>query len=74
MGSFRRFDTGGVVTTDRYDFKGNAMAVARRFMVDFRRAPDWTSDVELEREVFATASDYDALNRAIAVTAPDASI
>jgi RHS repeat-associated protein len=71
---FRRLDGAGVVDTDRYDFKGNSLTSARRFARDFIVPPDWSSAVALEIERFQSSSAYDALNRAIAVTAPDGSI
>jgi RHS repeat-associated protein len=71
---YRHFDGAGVATNDRYDFKGNALWAARQFTTQFHEAPDWAGEVELEFEVFKSATTYDALNRAIAVTAPDGSV
>jgi RHS repeat-associated protein len=72
--ALRRFDGAGVVETDRYDFKGNLQHSTRRLGRDYKRAPDWSRHPELEHELYITASTYDALNRAIAVTAPDRSL
>ena len=36
--SFRHFDGAGVVTTDRYDFKGNPLRSARQFARDYAGA------------------------------------
>lgn len=71
---FAHFDGAGVVHTDRYDFKGNSLTNARRLARDFSAPPDWSSAVTLEIERFDSTNAYDALNRAIAVTAPDGSI
>ena len=71
---FRHFDSAGVASTELYDFKGNSLSSTRRFARDFRDAPDWESEVVLEAELFAGETAYDALNRAIEVTAPDRSI
>src|SRR5579862_1460389 len=71
---FRHFDGAGVAKTPIYDFKGNSLKVERQFARDYKRTPDWSHDQEVESERFASSSVYDALNRAIAVTAPDGSV
>jgi RHS repeat-associated protein len=71
---FKHFDSAGILETDRYDFKGNSRSSARRLARYAQAPPDWSTFVALEVERFQTASEYDALNRAIAVTAPDNSI
>jgi RHS repeat-associated protein len=71
---FKHFDCAGVVTSDLYDFKGNSLRSARQFASDYKNPPDWSQSPGLEAEILSTASKYDALNRAIAVTAPDNSI
>ena len=71
---FQHFDGAGVVSTDLYDFKGNSLRGSRQFASDYKNAPDWSQNPALETETFASATAYDALNRAIAVTAPDGSI
>ena len=71
---FRHFDGAGVVTTDLYDFKGNSLRGSRQFASDYKNAPDWSQSPALDSETFTSATAYDALNRAIAVTAPDGSV
>jgi RHS repeat-associated protein len=71
---YRHFDGAGVATTDLYDFKGNPLRNTRQFARDYKTSPDWSRDPALEREAFSAITAYDALNRAIAVTAPDKSI
>jgi RHS repeat-associated protein len=63
-----------VTTTEFYDFKGNAVKAARCFTEHVGEAPDWAGDVALEAERFESATAYDALNRAVALTAPDGSV
>jgi Salmonella virulence plasmid 65kDa B protein/Insecticide toxin TcdB middle/C-terminal region/Insecticide toxin TcdB middle/N-terminal region len=70
----RHFDDAGVSVTDLYDFKGNPLNSARRFAREYRQAPDWSQSQPLESRTFSSGMKYDALNRAIAVTAPDKSI
>jgi RHS repeat-associated protein len=71
---FRFGDGAGIVTTDRYDFKGNSLVGTRRFTLDYKNAPDWSRSPQLENEPFTTTTEFDALNRAIAVTSPDGSV
>lgn len=71
---FMHFDGAGVVTSDRNDFKGNPLRSARRFARAYERALDWYEPQELEARVFSTATKYDALNRAMMITAPDQSV
>ena len=72
--AFRHFDGAGILVTDLNDFKGNPLRSARRFAREYKQAPDWSQPQPLEARTFSTALRYDALNRAIAVTAPDKSV
>ena len=72
--AFRHCDGAGVVVTDLYDFKGNRLRSTRRFTREYKQAPDWSQSQPLESRTFSSATKYDALNRAIAVTAPDKSV
>ena len=72
--AFRHFDGAGVVVTDLNDFKGNPLHSARRFTRDYKQAPNWSQSPPLESRMFSSATKYDALNRAIALTAPDNSV
>lgn len=40
---YRHFDTAGIVTTDRYDFKGNLLRSSHQFARDYKNAPNWLS-------------------------------
>ncbi len=71
---FKHFDAAGTVTTDIYDFKGNALRGARRFASDYKTAPDWAQNPALDSETFTSATAYDALNRVTAATTPDNSV
>jgi RHS repeat-associated protein len=72
--AFRHFDGAGVVDTALNDFKGNPLRTARRFTREYKQALDWSQSQPLESQTFSSATKYDALNRAIAVTAPDRSV
>jgi RHS repeat-associated protein len=80
---FQHFDVAGLVTnygTDSatnqpqaYDFKGSLLRSSRQFLKDYKKTPDWLQGQTLEPE-FTSATAYDALNRATAVTTPDKSV
>ena len=72
--SYRHFDTAGVVTSDRYDFKGNLLHSYRQFAKDYKRVPDWSQEQALDAETFVHRTNYDALNRVVTVTNPDQSV
>ena len=71
------FDQAGVVTSDEYDFKGNALASQRQLAREYKAKLDWALDaavVPLESDVYTSSSRFDALNRPLTVTAPDNSV
>jgi RHS repeat-associated protein len=73
-------DQAGVVTSDLYDFKGNLLRSLRQLpdLVDpqgvrtpaYRTTVDWNRPVQLGAEIYASASQYDALNRPTQLVAP----
>jgi hypothetical protein len=71
---FRHYDTAGLVNMERYDFKGNLLRSSRQFATDYKNTPDWSQSPALETETFSGTTAFDALNRAVTVTAPDNSI
>jgi RHS repeat-associated protein len=82
------FDGAGMVAAVRHDFKGNLLAARRQLARGHEAAPDWSplaglslSEVEsaavplLEQDPpFATATDFDALNRPALSVLPDATV
>ena len=68
------FDQAGVVTNDQYDFKGNSLRVQRQLATDYKSIVDWAAAVALEPRLYVGETRYDALNRAIRITAPDGSV
>lgn len=79
----RHRDQAGVLTNvarspvtnqdEAYDFKGNLLRSTRQFVADYKLLPDWSSPPALAPELLAASSTYDALNRVMIATAPDAS-
>jgi RHS repeat-associated protein len=71
---YQVFDGAGVVTSVAYDYKGNLRETTRELLPDYKNAVDWQQNLLLGSEEFTSHTKYDALNRPIAVTAPDGSI
>ena len=70
---FRQFDTAGVTTADRYDFKGNVLQTSRQFARDYRSTPNWSQTPAFESRRFEGRSTYDALNRVVISISADGS-
>ena len=71
---FRQFDRAGIVTYERHDFKGNLLRTTSQLLEDYMQDVDWAQSPELEEAIFAAETTYDALNRPITLTSPDASV
>jgi RHS repeat-associated protein len=71
---FQHFDCAGLAANEAYDFKGNVLRASRQFLVDFQALPNWDSAPALASETFASSTTFDALNRPLASTTPDASV
>jgi hypothetical protein len=85
---YQHNDGAGVVTNERFDFKGNPLQGNRRLAREYRQTVDWSPISELadiaaveaaatsllESEVFATETRYDALNRPVSMLTPDGSV
>lgn len=74
------FDQAGVVTSDRYDFKGNPLSSARQLVdtaqVDgqpepaYKNRTDWDTPVTMAAEKHVKQARFDALNRPTQLIAP----
>jgi RHS repeat-associated protein len=71
---FRQFDGAGISTNEHYDFKGNLIKSTRQLLDDYKNEADWSQVPQLEVAIFAVSTTYDALNRPITLTMPDASV
>jgi RHS repeat-associated protein len=70
---YRLFDGAGRVTNLKYDFKGNLLGSKREIAQHYKTLLDWSAPVALG-DSYNAATAYDALNRSIALTAPDGSV
>ena len=71
----RLTDGAGVTVNSGYDFKGNLLGSTVRLAVSYAGiALDWSADVPLEPREYAAMTGYDALNRPVTMTTPDASV
>ena len=73
----RHYDTGGLIETPRYDFKGQPPSTKRKLFKNYTAVANWTdanliSDLEADSYIFTTQTD--ALGRITNQTAPDGSI
>jgi len=68
------FDQAGVVTSDRYDFKGNLLKSQRQLSRSYKTTLDWSGSVPMEAEEYVSSTKYDALNRPTELTTPDKSV
>jgi RHS repeat-associated protein len=66
------YDSAGIVKTIRCDFKGNTLENSRQLCKDPKMIPDWKipATVQMETEVFVSATEIDALNRSIRIITP----
>lgn len=70
---FQRFDGAGVVTHVAYDFKGNLLQQRRDVLPNYRVAVDWGQNPAANDGSYTSSTTYDAMNRAVSMTSPDAS-
>ena len=75
--AIQNYDTGGLLDTPDYDFKGQALATTRKLFRKYKEVANWIdanllSDLETDAFSFITATD--ALGRITQQTAPDGSI
>lgn len=66
---YQQFDQAGVVTQERYDFKGNLLKSNRQLQPQYKQSIDWKT-TQPSGEIFPSSTTFDALNRAIQSVAP----
>ena len=82
---FRRYDSAGVASDERYDFKGNLLTSSRQLAREYRQSVDWsalaglteTADLDaasapllIPADRYAASTVYDALNRPVQMVTP----
>lgn len=64
---YHHYDPSGVMTSQRFDFKGNLLVATRRLAADYQAAmlhwPENPPERMFESETFIQRTQYDALNR-----------
>lgn len=73
----KQFDTGGVISTPTYDFKGQPTTTTRQLFKDYKGIANWIDANlvnDLETESFTFTTETDALDRITQQIAPDGSI
>jgi RHS repeat-associated protein len=71
---FQHFDQAGVLTSEAYDFKGNLLVAQRQLAREYKTTLDWSAAPTFDDRVYVNRTSYDALNRPVALIAPDGSI
>ena len=73
----KHYDTGGVIETPEYDFKGQPKSTTRKLFKNYKGVANWIDAnlaSDLETDGFTFTTETDALGRIISQTAPDGSI
>lgn len=71
------YDTGGLIETPEYDFKGQPISTTRKLFSKYKEVANWTDAnlvSDLETETFTFITETDALGRIKKQTAPDGSV
>jgi len=73
----RHYDTGGVIETPEYDFKGQPVFTTRKLFKKYKEVANWIDtrlSSDLEAEEFTFTTETDALGRITKQTTPDKSV
>jgi len=73
----KHYDTGGVIETSEYDFKGQPLSTTRKLFKNYKAVANWIDAslvIDLEADPYTFISETDALGRITQQTAPDGSI
>lgn len=74
---YRHYDTGGLLETPSYDFKGQPTIIGRKLFKSYKDVANWTDfnlASELEDEMFKFENEIDALGRVKEEIAPDGTV
>lgn len=67
-------DGAGILSTDRYDVKGNILRRTQQLLAPDEQLADWSGTPALEPDVWVTEMTYDALDRVRSRTTADGSV
>jgi len=73
----KNYDTGGVIDTPEFDFKGQPLATTRQLFKKYKEVANWIAAnliADLETDNFTFTTETDALGRITQQVAPDGSI
>jgi RHS repeat-associated protein len=73
----QHYDTGGLIDTPNYDFKGQPLHTRRKLFSKYKEVANWIDAnlaTDLEAEAFTFTTETDALGRIIKQVAPDGSV
>jgi RHS repeat-associated protein len=73
----KHYDTGGLIETPEYDFKGQPKFTTRKLFKNYKEVANWVGAHlvnDLETDAFTFKTETDALGRISLQTAPDGSI
>jgi RHS repeat-associated protein len=68
------FDGAGVLTHERYDFRGNLAVTQRELLDEYDHEVDWSAAPVAAAGSFQHRWNFDAMNRPMSITSPDGSI
>ena len=75
-------DQSGILTSVKYDFKGNLLQSEKKIVDDYINVIDWNVAVTMQKDlqnppndlVYTSSTSFDALNRPVSFTHPDGSV
>ncbi len=73
----KHYDTGGLLESPEYDFKGQPLATTRRLFSNYKEVAHWADTnllTDLENEAFIVTTETDALGRITKQITPDGSV
>lgn len=73
----QHYDTGGLIESPMYDFKGQPVATHRKLFKKYKEVANWIDaniPADLETAVFTFTTETDAIGRIVKQIAPDGSI
>lgn len=73
----KHYDTGGLIETPEYDFKGQPLSTTRKLFKNYKSVANWVDAnlvTDLETDPYTFITDIDALGRITQQTAPDGSV